>query len=138
MNIKPLSISAALREPVRLLLFQPGDPLCPPGLGFTRLQELALHQPVYLVRLEQGRPVRVLRGVPFDQLFLTNLLPHTTAYAAAFRAGGTACLMLVARSPLDASPRMKTSKAFVPLSDQMVHAERRRRKNKRSKRKDAP
>ncbi|MFB9992037.1 hypothetical protein ACFFLM_08700 [Deinococcus oregonensis] len=134
MQIKSLNISTALREPMRLLLFQPSDPVCPPEVGFTRLAQLALHQPVYLVRIEQCRPVRVVRSVPFDQLALSNLLPGATAYAAAFQANGMACLMLVARSPLTNQLQHRPSNAFISTTEQAVHSQRGKRRKERPKR----
>ncbi|WP_019012214.1 hypothetical protein [Deinococcus aquatilis] len=135
MHIKPLAIFEALRGTVRALLFQPDDPAHSPELGLTRLQQIALHQPVYLVRLEGGRPVRVLRVVPFDQLSLKALLPGATAYAAAFKADQQPCLLLVARSPLAVHQRNRPSNAFVPMTEQDIHVQRGKRRKERPKRK---
>lgn len=70
--------------------------------GLALLIEAAQDVPVALVRLEGGMPVRSIREqpVPPAELRLAALVPHVTAYVAAYRTGDEDVLLIVARSPL--------------------------------------
>ncbi|MBZ9715326.1 hypothetical protein [Deinococcus multiflagellatus] len=97
----PLELKTALtREDLKRVHYHPPDRGRSYDQGLTLLRAATRQVQVFVVRLHQGVPVRVLRAIDPVELQHPKLLPGQTAYALAFRHDGQDTLLVVSPGTL--------------------------------------